>query len=245
MKKLFAVSYGLGSPAQLTLDALATLKSCDVVYANSADKTTEERLKSLGISLRNYPGKSYEAILLDILTALNRCGKVGFLTYGNPFFMNPPMAGLLAAASKVAEIDVLPGISSFDTLVNMFGLSALRPEGILVLDLNFFIKKPRFAPGPDIFMFAPFRLKARANAAAKAKFLKALQAAYPPGFPLFLIKCSADPGRVQILEGKVSSFPALLRRCREEHTLVLFSGGALPVPPGSAGRLPFKVEQVS
>lgn len=241
MKKFFAVSYGLGSPGQMTLDALAALKSCDTVYSNSADKTTEGRLTGLGIKLHNSPGKSYEAILADILGAFKRCGAVGFLTYGNPFFMNPPMEELLTKISEVAEVNVLPGVSSFDALVNMFGLSALRQEGILVLDLNFFIKKPRLVQGPDVFMFAPFRLKARANAAGRAKFTRALAAAYPPDFPLFLVKCSADPDRAEILEGKVSSFPALLRRCGEEHTLVLFSGGVLPVPPG---RLPFKIEKV-
>jgi len=241
MKNFIVASYGLADSGQITHESAQALKNCEVVFANSADGATEARLKTLGLPLLNYPGKSYTAVLADILKRFKHCEKVGFLTYGNPFFMNPPMQDLLAAVAKVAKVSVLPGISTFDMLVNMFGLSSLRPEGIRVLDLNFFMKKPLFIPGPDVFMFAPFRLNVRGNAAARGKFQRALSAAYPPGFPLFLVKCNPDAARLEILEGKVSSFQELLRRCREEHTLVLFSDGILPVPPG---RGPFRTEKV-
>lgn len=229
------------SCAQMTLESVAALRSCDVVYSNSVDSLTAKAILDLGIPLAPARGVSYPGVIKDILKAFKKRSHIGFLTYGNPFFLNPPMSRLLAAVSPFAEVEVLPGISSFDTLINLFGLADLPEKGLFIADLNLFMKSPEFKAGPDIFFFAPFRLNAPENARFKARFLKALSAKYPGSFPACLVKCNSDPRRVEVIKGCMSCLPSLLKRCDNQHTLVLFSDERLQVLAKPPSWLPFTV----
>lgn len=244
MNKLSIVSCGLMSPSQMTLESLAALRACGAVYSNSVDPVSARAILALGIPLLGGQERSYPRLFKDVLAAFKRHSRVGLLIYGNPFFLNSQLADLLNAASRLAEVEVLPGISSFDALVNMFGMSALSGKGLFIADLNFFMEKPEFEPGPDIFFFAPFRLNAGENAKFKARFIKALARKYPGDYPVYLVKCNPDLARAEMLKGRVSSLPALLKRCDNQHTLVLFSEERLKTLKAPPAWLSFKEQDL-
>ncbi|HAN05271.1 MAG TPA: hypothetical protein DCW72_00050 [Elusimicrobia bacterium] len=231
MKKLSIVSYGLVSPSQMTLESAGALRSCGIVYCKSADTSTAKIIRSMGIPLAPFSGRDYPGMLKDVLEAFKKHTRVGVLTYGNPFFLSTQISDIISAVPPQVEVEVLPGISSFDTLINMFAMSALSGKGLFIADLNSFMTNPEFEPGPDIFFFAPFRLNAEGNAKFRAKFIKALSGKYARRFPVYLVKCNPAPERVEVLKGCMSCLPALLKRCDEQHTLVIFSEDRLAATP--------------
>lgn len=232
MKKFSVVSYGLVSPGQMTLEAAACLRSCGAVFSNSVDAATAESLRASGIALKGRPFRPYKAVTAEVLKALRDHDHVGFLTYGNPVFMNPPLEGLLAAVAPRAEVRVYPGVSSLDLMMNMFRMTALPGRGLLVCDLNFSAKDPGIEKGRDMFFFAPFRLNSSENRAARKALLAAFSRRLPAGFPVYLVKCGPGPGEGEAVAGTAGGLARLLDLCDEQHTLAVFSGGAIPRLPG-------------
>lgn len=226
-RKLSIASYGLTPPAQMTFESLNALRSCGVVYSSSTDAATAKDVLGLGIPLVSSANPGPCGLLGKILGAFKKNAHVGLLIYGNPLFLNPQMSRLLRAVSRLAEVEVFPGISSFDMLINMFGMTELSEKGLFIADLNFFMKDPQFTPGPDIFFFAPFRLNTPDGGKFKAGFIKALSGKYARRFPAYLVKCDSNPAGVEVIKGCMSCLPALIKCCDERHTLVIFSESRL------------------
>lgn len=225
-RKLSIASYGLTPPAQMTFESLNALRSCGVVYSSSADTTTAKAVLGLGIPLVSVANPGPCGMLEIILGAFKKNAHVGLLIHGNPLFLNPQMSRLLLAVSRIAEVEVFPGISSFDMLINMFGMTELS-RGLFIADMNFFMREPRFEPGPDMFFFAPFCLNTPDGGKFKAGFIKALSGKYARRFPAYLVKCDSNPAGVEVIKGCMSCLPALIKCCDERHTLVIFSESRL------------------
>ncbi|KAF0127703.1 MAG: hypothetical protein FD189_249 [Elusimicrobia bacterium] len=226
-KKLFVASYGLTPVAQMTFESIDALRSCGVVYSGSVDAMTTKSVHGLGIPLVSLANPGPCGLLEKVLRAFKKNDRVGVLFYGNPLFLNQQMSELLHAVSRLAEVEVVPGVSSFDMLINLFGMTRLSEKGLFIADLNFFMEDPKFTPGPDIFFFAPFRLNAPDCGKFKAGFIKALSGKYARRFPAYLVKCDSNPARVEVIKGCMSCLPALMERCGKQHTLVIFSEGRL------------------
>lgn len=222
MKKILIFSYGL-YPGQVTLETLAAMKSCGAVYTHCLDKGTAAQFSRLAPGLRLNAGLDRAQTARAAAAALARHDTVGFLTYGNPLFLNQTAAEVMkAAAAKKAQVSVFAGVSSFDALVNLFGLNKFSRRGLRLVDAAASVDAPHFTPDMDTLVFVPDVLNLKANASAKKSFVAAAQKAYPPAAPVFLADCASISRREpRVIKGKISGLAALLGRLNERHTVFI------------------------
>jgi hypothetical protein len=222
MKKLYIFSYGL-YPAQITLETLAAMRGCGAVYTHCLDKATAVQFERLAPGLRLTAGLSREETARAAVAALDRHDTVGFLTYGNPLFLNQTAAEVMkAAAARKAEVTVLGAVSSFDALVNLFDLNKYSHPGLRVVDTANSMGRHKFTPDMDTLFFVPDSLNLPRNAAHKKTFLARAAAAYPAAAPVFLADCASISGRKPaVIKGKISGLAALLKKLNERHTVFI------------------------
>jgi precorrin-2 methylase len=222
MKKLYIFSYGL-YPGQVTLEALAAMKECGAVYTHCLDKSTAARFVKLAPGLKLNSGLDRQATARAAAAALQKYDTVGFLTYGNPLFLNQTAAEVMkAAAGRGARVTVFAGVSSFDALVNLFNLNKFSLSGLRLVDAAAAIDAPRFTPDMDTLVFVPDVLNLPANAAARKKFVAAARRAYPPAAPVLLADCaSISASEARVIKGTVGALPALLKKVHERHTVFI------------------------
>jgi len=222
MKKLYIFSYGL-YPEQITLETLAAMRECGEVYSHCLDAATARKFAAYAPGLRLTAGLDRRQTAEAAARGLEKHDTVGFLTYGNPLFLNQTAAELIAAAlRKKARVKVFAAVSSFDALVNLFNLNKYSDGSLRVADTATLVYRPVFTPGTDTLFFVPDVLNLPANAALKKKFVAAAQKAYPASAPVYLADCASISSReAAVLKGKISSLPALLAKVNERHTLFL------------------------
>jgi len=222
MKKLYIFSYGL-YPGQVTLEALAAMKECGAVYTHCLDEATAARFAGLAPGLKLNTGLDREGTARAAVAALAKHDTVGFLTYGNPLFLNQTAAEVMrAAAAKKAAVRVFAAVSSFDALVNLFNINKFSPRGLRLADAAESIDAPHFTPDMDTLVFVPDVLNLKSNAAAKKKFLAAAKAAYPPSAVVYLADCaSISASQAKVLKGTVGALASLLGKVNERHPLFI------------------------
>jgi precorrin-6B methylase 1 len=222
MKKLYIFSYGL-YPGQLTLETLAAIRQCGAVYSHCLDKTSARQFAKLVPGLELTAGLDRRATAQAAVSALDRHDTVGFLTYGNPLFLNQTAAEVMkAAAAKKAAVSVFAAVSSFDALVNLFGLNKYSPRGLRLVDAAASLDDPFFTPEMDTLIFVPDVLNLPENAGRKKQFVAAALKAYPRSAPVCLADCasiSSHPAKV--IKGKIIGLPTLLKKVNERHTMFI------------------------
>lgn len=221
MKRMIIFSYGL-RPGQVTLETLAAMKRCGAVYTHCLDKRTAAAFSRLAPGLRLTAGLSRKKTASAAAAALRRHDTVGFLTYGNPLFLNQTAAEVMrAAASEGARVEVLAAVSSFDSLVNLFDLNKYSSGGLRLVDAASSVDEPLFTPDMDTLIFVPDILNLGRNAPAKKRFLAAAGAAYPAAAPVYLAACASISGRSDsVIKGTVGGLRALLGRVKN-HTIFI------------------------
>lgn len=222
MKKLYIFSYGL-YPGQLTLETLAAMRECGAVYTHCLDAATARQFVKLSPGIRLTAGLDRLQTARAAVAGLKKYDTVGFLTYGNPLFLNQTAAELMKAAKKKnVEVEVLAAVSSFDALVNLFNLNKYSSGSLRVADTAALVGRTVFTPEEDTLFFVPDVLNLPVNAGFKKKFIAAAQKAYPPAAPVYLADCASISSRVPaVIKGKISGLPALLKRLNERHTIFI------------------------
>lgn len=220
-KRVYIISYGLDLLSHLTMETLKALRECDRIYTFAADAQTAGAVSRLaGCPVQSI--KSDYAVVADkIFIALKSCRTVGFLTYGNPFFMHHHLPELTRRLSDHAAVRVFPGISSFDMLVNGLWLSSLPACGLRLVDSSSFVReKPILTPEMDTLFFVPWVMKNGCNKWLKV-FAKALLSDYPRRSPLYLAAYEAAARRVVMIKGCTRCAMKLLDACTEKYSLLI------------------------
>lgn len=188
-KTLIMASYGL-EPKQVTLETMAALKECGVVFSHclaggkggfiSRSCAKFESLR--GLSLAETAGK--------VKKAFSAHDTVGFLTYGNPFFLNAT-AALINTTMKAdgVKVIILPAVSSFDAIINQMDLNKFSRTGLRLVDTAAAMKEMMFTPEMDTLFFVIGDLNFKGNECYRTAFLKGLGKAYPGGHPVSIINC--------------------------------------------------------
>lgn len=228
MKKLYIFSYGL-HPGQVTLETLAAMRECGAVYSHCLDAAAKEQFSRFARRLTAVDGRDRRGAAKIVVRALEKYDTVGFLTYGNPLFLNRTADELMAAAGKKAEVKVFAAVSSFDGLVNMFNLNKLSPAGLRVADTAALLHKPVFTPDTDTLFFVPYALNLPGNETCRAAFAAGLRAAYPPSAPVYLAECGAGSAKDKAVKGRVSDIAALLAKLNERHTIFVPAARKRPI----------------
>lgn len=222
MKKLYLFSYGL-RPEHITLETLAAMRECGEVYSHCLDAATARLFLKYAPGIKLTAGLDRRRTAEAAVKGLGRHDTVGFLTYGNPLFLNQTAAEVLAAAARrKAAVKVFAAVSSFDALVNLFGLNKYSDGSLRVADTATLVYKPLFTPGTDTLFFVPDVLNLPENAARRRRFTAAARKAYPPSAPAYLADCaSISSEKATVIKGRVGTLAALLEKVNERHTLFI------------------------
>jgi precorrin-2 methylase len=140
---LVLLGYGVDDSLQLTVESQRILSRVGKAYTVGLQPNVARFLKSLRVEVRDLsdhfvPGGSFSDCYLDIADYLLRRvaeeQPVIFLTPGNPLFLNS-LSRFLALQARQHElrVQVLPGVSIFDTIVCDIGLD-VGTFGVQLLD---------------------------------------------------------------------------------------------------------------
>ena len=204
-------SFGL-QPKHVTLETLAVLKNCGVVLSHCLDKGGKDPLARSCPNFESLRGLSLSETAAKVKKAFSAHDTVGFITYGNPFFLNATTALInkeMAAAG--IPVTVLPAVSSFDTIVNLMDLNKFSLNGLRLVDTAVAMKEMRFTPAMDTLFFVVGDLNLKGNEKHRTAFLKGLEENYPGAHPVTVINCPTiedEAGR--LLKTTVSKFRTVL-----------------------------------
>ena len=189
-KTLYIFSYGL-RPSQITLETLAALKKCDLVFSHSLEGGTGDFISKACKEFRLLRELNQRQIVSSVKKAFLTCRTVGFLTYGNPFFLNATTA-LINTEMKRAGIcvRVMPAVSSFDAIVNLMDLNKYSTSGLRLVDVAAVMEDIPLTPEMDTLFFVIGDLNLKRNCRHREKFFKNLKKTYPGIQSCVLINCA-------------------------------------------------------
>jgi uncharacterized protein YabN with tetrapyrrole methylase and pyrophosphatase domain len=221
-KTLIIASFGL-LPKQVTLETLAGLKKCGIVFSHSLDRGGNELIARSCARFEPLRGLSLDETAGRVKKAFSSHDTVGFITYGNPFFLNAT-AALINREMKAAKInvEVLPAVSSFDSIVNLMDLNKFSLNGLRLVDTAAAMKAMKFTPAMDTLFCVIGDLNLKGNGKYKAAFLKGLAVAYPGSHPVSIINCPAieDPAG-RLVKTTVSKFKAVFSKVDKTSTVLV------------------------
>jgi uncharacterized protein YabN with tetrapyrrole methylase and pyrophosphatase domain len=131
---LILLGYGVEDTLQLTVQTQRLLAQTGKVYSVSLPPGLARFLKSQRIEIEDLtdrftPGRPFSECYLDVADHLFRRTAeeqpVCFISPGNPMFLNSLNRFLfMQAQQRGLEVQVLPGVSSLDAIINDLGLDA-------------------------------------------------------------------------------------------------------------------------
>jgi len=198
-KLLYIFSFGM-KPSQITLETLAALKKCDVVFSHCLDGREGDFISGACKEFRMLRGLNGLQISGLVKKAFLTRATVGFLTYGNPFFLNATTA-LINAEMKKAGIcvRVIPAVSSFDAIINLMDLNRYSTSGLRLVDVAAVRKDVPLTPEMDTLFFVIGDLNLKGNGRYREKFFEKLKKTYSREHSVFLVNCArigAESGRL-------------------------------------------------
>lgn len=221
-KTLIIASYGL-QPKHVTLETLAVLKKCGVVFSHCLDRGGNDPLARSCARFEPLRGLSLTETAGRVKKAFAGHDTVGFITYGNPFFLNATTALInkeMAAAG--ISVTVLPAVSSFDSIVNLLDLNKFSLDGLRLVDTAAAMERLKFTPAMDTLFFVVGDLNLKGNEKYRAAFLKGLEGTYPARHPVTIINCPTienDAGR--LIRTTVSKFKAAFSKADLVSTILV------------------------
>ncbi|MDO8805295.1 MAG: SAM-dependent methyltransferase [Elusimicrobiota bacterium] len=188
--KLYICSCGM-RPGQLTPETIKALKLSQVVFSHSLEGGPAEALiRGFCPDFRPLVGREPAEIVRAVKSAFKTRRTAAFLTYGNPFFLNAAAVLLKRELEKSGvEVEPLPAVSSFDSIVNMLGLE-LPAAGLRLLHAGLSGGELTFYPDMAVLVFMADKLnrfEKREHSGVKEKFIRRIAAAYPPGHRVFIV----------------------------------------------------------
>lgn len=141
---LYAIGIGLDVDAQLTLEARRAIRTCSIIFALTPDAEALTLLRranpiaeiidcSQFYEHRSKRPDVYDSISDAVIDATSPYTDVALVVYGHPMFLVSAVEKMLERAKvKKIETKVIPGISSFDTVLADLQLDL--GYGVVVVD---------------------------------------------------------------------------------------------------------------
>lgn len=224
-KNLYIFSYGL-KQAHITLETLGALRKCGVVYTPAVDKISAAKLEKLMPDLKHIDGMSEKETIRSVLGGFKSHNTVGFLTYGNPMFINGYQHTLAAAASRrEIRVKFFEAVSSIDALMTLFNLNLMNE--LRLIEISRLREETILTPGIDSMFFSAYQLHAPEMMRRKELFLSKAAAAYPADAAVYLAACCVGERGADsfILKSSVKELRSLLGKADKKHTLFIPAAG--------------------
>ena len=216
---LHIVSIPIGHPGDITLRAIETLKSCDLIIGEER-KVAARFLKSIGLQIFELDllNEHSDQRDIDFLTEQCQEKKVALISdCGTPVFCDPGALLIQSCRQKNITIEAVPGVSSLMTLLSLSGrpLKDFQFHGFIPAKSEkrqAFLKDLQREKQTSVIMDTPYRLR---------KTLTELAEALPKRQALLGIDLT-QPEEV-VLEGTLSHISKDLPRDKGEFVLLLYS----------------------
>ncbi|OGS61284.1 MAG: hypothetical protein A3J79_07925 [Elusimicrobia bacterium RIFOXYB2_FULL_62_6] len=219
-KNLVIASYGL-EPGQITIETLAALKACDTVFSPSLAGRAGNFIAKACPGFKPLKNRSQAGTVLAVKKAFLKAGSVGYLTYGNPLFLNFTAGRLIKEMEKAGvRIRVLPAVSSVDSIINLLFRDGFSAAGLRLVDVSACARSMRFAPEMDTLFFLAGEPGFKGDKKLSAAFLKGLAKAYPADHPVSLIDCPCigEPAG-RLLEGRIGGLAKMFPKAGKATTV--------------------------
>jgi len=208
--RLAVVGTGIAGPGQVTVEALAEIRSAEKVFYLVADPLTREWLLGLrpraeSLADAYAPGKqrwkSY-AEMVERMTAPLRYGKsVCAVFYGHPgVFASPPHEAVRRARAEGHAARMLPGVSAEDCLFADLGLDPGDFGCQSFEATDFLLRRRRFDPTSLLVLWQiglvgieDVRLVPLWSASGLAVLIETLLETYPRSHPVVVYEASTLP----------------------------------------------------
>jgi precorrin-3B methylase len=238
---LFIIGAGLNFPVQLTSEAVAALRRCEVVCSRLTEDNDDwlrRRLSVNVVSLREHylsnraRQDNYDAATAQIINFTGRGKIAGYITPGSPTVFDSVAQGLVrAAAESDFRVQIIPGISAIDTVMCDVGHDVAG--GLQIYDASWMVGHD-IAIRNDVqcLLFQPgvFGTGYRANDTQPASALTGLRdfllRFYPPTHVVHFVRSASSPS------GTTHISPYALRDICSVSASDL-AGASLFVPPCS------------
>jgi len=189
-KKLYICSCGMRT-GQITPETIKALKLSEVVFSHSLGGPGAAVIRGLCRDFRPLADKQPAEIVRAVKAAFRTCRTAAFLTYGNPFFLNAA-ADLLRSelAKNGVNVESLPAVSSFDSMIDMPGLGEFPAAGVRLIHAGLSGGEITFYPDMATLVFMMDKLnraEKREHAGVKEKFISKIAAVYPPGHEVLIV----------------------------------------------------------
>jgi len=223
-KNLYIFSYGL-SFSQITLETIAVFKKCDIVYCPVMDKITAEHFTEmfpeLGPKIKPFKLSRQKETERIVLGAFRSSNTVGFLTFGNPAFLNGNLHELAgAAARKGIRTAFFSAVSSIDALITLFKLNI--ENELRLIDISRIRETTVLTPDINTMFFSVNRLNFPEESKRKKMFLTKIAGAYAPDSPVYLAACCANmDNSASVLTGTAGALKSMIAKADPRQTLFI------------------------
>ena len=130
--RLVLCSYGL-TIHQLTLETLAALRGCDIVYCQSLSDDSKRALERTCPPIEALNDRGMDDVVELLISQVRRGRKVAYLTYGDPMILNHCCERLAARCEREGlEYRIYPGISYLSKLFCALRLATMSAAGVYV-----------------------------------------------------------------------------------------------------------------
>lgn len=129
---IYLLGTGIKGALHFTVETMQALRACHRVYVLHADQGVLDAVRAYCSDVRDlapvYEGQSlrddvYHQISHELVAAAQEAAPVAFLVHGHPLFLVSATEYTLDLAERHAlRVSVLPGVSSFDTLLCDLGI---------------------------------------------------------------------------------------------------------------------------
>lgn len=187
-KELVVCSLGLFKN-QCTLEVLARIKTCDIVFSDIRGDEILRFLEKISARVKVISGNcKLEKTAQKVVSAFKEFDKICYFTYGNPMFLDATTICLKKEALKAGiKTTVLNAISSFDAIISLLELTEFSDSGIRVVNTISCNKSIVFTPEMDTLFFMIGILNLKGNEKYKKNFIKKLMAVYPKTAEFFIV----------------------------------------------------------
>ncbi|WP_433501782.1 SAM-dependent methyltransferase (plasmid) [Sphaerimonospora sp. CA-214678] len=243
--RITLVGTGMLPPRDITAGGMHAIRSAEVVVYSATWPGIGRWLTELGARrvedisslyrLNGVDSENYDAILKAVLDLARECGHVVFLEPGNPHLGVSSTTALTRLARELddLEVEVVPGVSSFDTIAADLGVDYLS-RGTTIIDSNrLLIYKIKLDSTLGVLIYHPASVgNARVDFEApwRSNNLSLLQdyllRTFDTKHPYYAVISASAPGRnTEVTRGELGELAANAR---------LFQyGSSLYVPPAA------------
>jgi len=209
---LYIIGLGVNLPDHITPEATRAMSQCSRLYSivqapqrlwlppGTLGKI--EVIDAFQMYAEDKPRvQNYEHVARTIFQALDTCGSVGYVTYGNPMSYDSVAQNLVQYGKKSGlPVRIIPGISSIDTVLCDLGVD-LAP-GLQVYEATWLVAcaiRPHLEAAVLLVQMGTFgslrtNYQKRPTGASLAKLVTYLCEFYPGAHEVFLVRSSNGAG---------------------------------------------------